>query len=150
MAKSLQLSFIGDTCAQNCRILSFMRILAFLPFLALATTLGCNDSPKSQDQVRRETAVATSTIVSDTKAAAEGIRDGLHQELHRRPDARTDMVDINAASRSTLETLPGITPALSARITAHRPYGATIDLRKRHVLTAGEYDAISSRITTSD
>ena len=118
--------------------------------LALATVLGCNDSPKSQDQVRRDTAAATSAIVSDTKAAAEGIRDGLHQELHRRPDAQTDVVNINAASRSTLETLPGITPALSARITAHRPYAATSDLRKRHILTADEYAAISGRITVSE
>jgi DNA uptake protein ComE-like DNA-binding protein len=125
-----------------------MRFLPIFSALALAATLGCNDSPKSQDQVRRETAAATATIVSDTKAAAEGVRDGLHQELHRRPDARTDIVDINAASLSTLETLPGITPALSVRITKHRPYAATADLRKRHILTADEYAAISSRITT--
>ena len=125
-----------------------MRLLPIFPILVLAATLGCNDSPKSQDQVRRETAAATAAIVSDTKAAAEGVRDGLHQELHRRPDGQTDIVDINAASRSTLETLPGITPALSARIIAHRPYAATSDLRKRHVLTADEYAAISDRIAT--
>lgn len=132
------------------RISLRMRLLPILPVLVLAATAGCNDNPKSQDQVRRETAAATATIVSDTKAAAEGVRDGLHQELHRRPDARIDPVDINAASRSTLETLPGVTPALSARIMAHRPYAATSDLRKRHILTADEYSAISSRITTGN
>ncbi len=121
-----------------------MRSPALLTVLALAATLGCNDSPKSQEQVRRETAAATSTIVSDTKAAAEGIRDGLHKEIHR-----TETVDINTASRSTLETLPGITPALSARIVAHRPYGDTSDLRKKRILTPGEYDAISARITAN-
>ena len=122
-----------------------MRLPAILPIFALAAALGCNDSPKSQEQVRRETAAATSTIVSDTKAAAEGIRDGLHQEIRH----NTDAVNINTASRSTLETLPGITPALSARIAAHRPYDSPSDLRKKHVLTVDEYAAISSRITAN-
>jgi DNA uptake protein ComE-like DNA-binding protein len=122
-----------------------MRSLAILPLLVLAATLGCNDSPKSQEQVRRETAAATSAIVSDTKAAAEGIRDGLHQEIRH----NTDAVNINTASRPTLETLPGITPALAARMVAHRPYDSTSDLRKKHVLTADEYAAISGRITAN-
>ena len=123
-----------------------MRLLLVVPIFVLATALGCNDSPKSQDQVRRETAAATATIVSDTKAAAQGIRDGLHKEIAHHSDA----VDINTASRATLETLPGITPALSGRIASHRPYAAPSDLRKKHVLTADEYSAISARITTTN
>ena len=120
-----------------------MRSPALLIILALTATLGCNDSPNSQERVRRDTAAATSTIVSDTKAAALGIRDGLHKEIHRK-----DVVNVNSASRSELETLPGITSALSARIVAHRPYDDTSDLRKKRVLTPGQYDAISARITT--
>jgi DNA uptake protein ComE-like DNA-binding protein len=118
------------------------------PALALATValiaLGCNASPHSQDQVRQQTAAATATVVSDVKGAAEGIRDGLHQQTRSVPAP----IDINTATRPNLEVLPGITPPLAKRIIANRPYATTADLRTRHVLTQAQLDAISTRITT--
>ena len=112
-----------------------------LSILALAFILGCSDSPRSQDQVRRDTAAATATIASDLKGAALGVRDGLRQQAHA-----SGPVNLNTASRSQLESLPGITPPLAAQIIAHRPYTNPDQLRKRRILTADQYKAISPRL----
>jgi DNA uptake protein ComE-like DNA-binding protein len=114
-----------------------------LATLCLAA-LGCNSSQPTQDQVRHETAAATATAVSDVKGVAEGIRDGLHHQVHP-----ADTININTATRPNLEVLPGITPALARRIIAHRPYAAPADLRAKHVLTQAQLDAISTRISTN-
>lgn len=115
--------------------------------LSLAALLlsGCNSSPENQEKVREETARTTATIKSDVKAAAQGIRDGLKQNTSASPDR----IDLNTASKPQLETLPGITPAIADHIIAHRPYAATTDLTRKHVVSSSEYDSISSRITVS-
>jgi len=119
-----------------------MRTPAFA-FITLFA-LGCNASPNSQQQVRQETAAATATVVSDVKGAAQGIKDGLHQQIH---PVGPLPININTATRPNIEVLPGIKPPLAKRIIAHRPYATTDDLRTRHVLTQSQFDAISTRIT---
>ena len=49
----------------------------FLLFLAACTT------PQNPDQIRERTANATATVKSDTKAIAEGIKEGLGKEHQR-------------------------------------------------------------------
>ncbi len=124
-----------------------MRARAALALLSLALSFlaGCTSSPESQEKVREDTARTTATIKSDVKAAALGIRDGLRQNTSPAPDR----IDLNTATKPELQTLPGITPALASRIIAHRPYAATTDLTRLHVLSRGEYDSIAPRITAS-
>ncbi|GAC1363460.1 MAG: hypothetical protein NVSMB3_11900 [Acidobacteriaceae bacterium] len=107
---------------------------------ALLLLLGCNDSPRSQERVRQDTANATAAIVSDAKAAALGIRDGLKGR------AGNDAVNINTASESQLETLPGVTPAMAGQIISNRPYADPVELRKKHILPRDVYDKISGRL----
>ena len=118
------------------------------PTLILAAislaAIGCNSSQPTQDQVRHETAAATATVVSDVKGAAEGIKDGLHQQIHP-----VSTININSATRPNLEVLPGITPPLARKIIAHRPYATPDELRTKHVLTQAQLDAISTRISTN-
>ena len=101
---------------------------------------GCTSSPRSQDFVRRSTAAVTRTVASDVKGAALGVRDGL------RHDPKSDPVDVNAASESALETLPGVTPAMAAKVIANRPYRDTSDLVHRHILPKAIYDKVGSRL----
>jgi radical SAM superfamily enzyme with C-terminal helix-hairpin-helix motif len=101
---------------------------------------GCTSSPRSQDLVRRTTAAVTRTVASDVKGAALGVRDGL------RHDPKSDPVDINTASESTLETLPGVTPAMAAKVIANRPYRHTSDVLHRHILPKAIYDKVGSRL----
>lgn len=111
--------------------------------LSLATLVGCSSSPQSQEQVREHTAAATRTITSDLKGAAQGIRDGL------RSKPGTEPVDINTASRPTLEALPGITSAQARQIIDQRPFKNPSELVKRHILTREEYDRVSPRLLAS-
>lgn len=116
--------------------------VALIGVVLLGTLTGCTDSPRSQEQVRRDTAAATSTIKSDVKAAAQGIRDGLKR------DTTHDAVDINTASRADLEALPGVTRAMATSIIAHRPYADPGELRKRQLLPKDVYNQISGRLVT--
>ena len=109
-------------------------VLAIAGLLCLA---GCAPAPKTPDQIRQDTANATAKAARDTKAVAQGIYDGLRQ---RGP------VNINRASKTQLETLPGIDSAGADRIIAGRPYKNSDELRRRHIVTRAEYDRIASHI----
>ena len=117
-----------------------MKIAALTAVFALVLLAGCTDSPRSQEQVRRETAAATSTLKSDLKGAAEGIRDGL------KSDPAKKAVDVNSASRAEFEALPGFTPALANAVIAHRPYASPDELRKRQIVPKDVYKQNSSRL----
>ncbi len=107
--------------------------------IILATFAACapNQSP---DQVREKTAEATSTLKRDTKAVAEGIKDGLSEKKS---------VDLNKASKDDLSALPGITTQRADRIIAERPYATTHQLVTRHVLSEDEYARIQDRVVVA-
>jgi competence protein ComEA len=54
----------------------------------------------------------------------------------------SDLVDINRATLSELEQIPGITPVWAARIIRFRPYRTKRDLLDRGVLSADIYRLI--------
>ena len=108
-----------------------LALLLVLPFVA------CN-APQNPDQIRERTANATAAVKSDTKAVAQGIKEGLQKNTS---------VDINAASKDELMKLPGITDARADRIIAGRPYNDATELVSKKVLTKGEYDQIANRVT---
>ena len=105
---------------------------------------GCNacyNRPNNPEQVREATANATAEIKNDTKAVAEGVRDGL-----RRPSAATS-IELNSASKGQLTSLPGISDETAERIVANRPYRNTRDLLDRRLVSRDEYDRIADRVT---
>ena len=102
--------------------------------------LGCTASPRSQDLVRGATAAVTRTVANDVKGAALGIRDGL------RHDPKNDPVDINSASKDTLQALPGVTAMMAEHIITNRPYKNRSDLIRRHILPKAIYGKIDSRL----
>jgi DNA uptake protein ComE-like DNA-binding protein len=113
-------------------------ITASVVGLLLATGLACSPN-QTPDQLREKTAEATSTLRRDTKAVAEGVKEGLTS------NSRTS-VDLNKASKDDLESLPGITPQKADRIIAERPYADTHQLVTRHVVSEDEYGQIQDRI----
>ena len=116
-------------------------ITASVVGLLLATGLACSPN-QTPDQLREKTAEATSTLRRDTKAVAEGVKEGLTS------NSRTS-VDLNKASKDDLESLPGITPQKADRIIAERPYADTHQLVTRHVVSEDEYGQIQDRILVS-
>lgn len=115
------------------RSLSGLGVIIFLG-IALACT---NQSP---DQIRQKTAEETAAIKRDTKAVAQGVKDGLSNKKS---------VDLNKASKDDLASLPGISSHQADRIIAERPYANTHQLVSRHVLSEDEYAQVQDRVVVN-
>ena len=113
--------------------------LAYLLVLASCMALaGCpNQSP---DQIRQKTAEETAAIKRDSKAIAEGVKDGLSSKRS---------VDLNRASKDDLTSLPGIDTRQADRIIAERPYANTHQLVTRRILSEDEYNKIQDRVVVN-
>ena len=60
--------------------------------------------------------------------------------------AATTPININTASATELDTLPGICKARAAKIIKNRPYKSTDELQSRHVIPQSVYNRIKTRI----
>jgi DNA uptake protein ComE-like DNA-binding protein len=103
--------------------------------LIVAAGVACAPNQNS-DQLREKTAETTAAIKQDTKAIAEGVKEGLSTKRS---------VDLNKASKNDLLTLPGVTSQKADRIIAERPYASARQLVTRHVLSEDEYAQVKDR-----
>ena len=104
----------------------------------LMVIAGCTNS--SPDQIRQKTAEETAAVKRDTKAVAEGLKDGFSSKRS---------IDLNKASKQDLVSLPGITSQKADRIIAERPYANAHQLVTRHVLSADEYLQVQDRVVVN-
>lgn len=112
--------------------------------IALLGLAGCNQqSSPTPEQIRENTAKATSEAVRDTKAVAKGVADGIKQQTDH--DRR---VDLNRASVDDLKTLPGVDESRAQDIVDGRPYANTGQLVSKNVVSKAEYDRIAEQIKT--
>ncbi|HWR15074.1 MAG TPA: helix-hairpin-helix domain-containing protein [Terriglobales bacterium] len=98
----------------------------------------CSTRDRSPEEIRERAAQATETAAENSKAIAQGIKEGLQ---------RSRMVDINSATKDELKKLPGVTDEKANRIIASRPYANTDQLVTKRVLTQDEFDKVSGRVT---
>ena len=106
-------------------------VFASIVGLSLACT---NQSP---DQIRQKTAEETAAVKRDTKALAQGVKEGLSSKRS---------VDLNKATKDDLASLPGIDARRADHIIAERPYANPHQLVTRHVLSEDEYSQIQDRV----
>jgi DNA uptake protein ComE-like DNA-binding protein len=71
---------------------------------------------------------------------------GLCQAADAKAAKRPALVDINNASVTELQTLPGVTDAAAGRIVAGRPYGSKSQLVTRNIVDVATFDGIKARI----
>ena len=97
-------------------------------------TLDRGPAPPAREPIARRTTARTSGTAD---AAASPPRAGPRPDHARGPRARGDdsaPLDVNLASAAELERLPGVGPALAARIVEARardgPFGSVDDLRR--------------------
>lgn len=116
-------------------------LIGALPVCFIGCNACTNAGPSSPDQVRQQTAAATAELKDDTKAVAQGIKDGLTRPGPDKP------VDLNTASKAQLVSLPGMDDASADRVIAGRPYSSEHDLLEKHLLSREEYNKIADSIT---
>jgi competence protein ComEA len=105
--------------------------------LLLIAFAGCTSHENPQD-LKEKTARATEEVKRDAKAVAAGIREGW---------SRDKPLDVNAATKEQLLSLPGVTSPQADRIIAARPYAKTNELLTRRIIPKSEYDKIADLVT---
>jgi Helix-hairpin-helix motif len=143
-------------------LLNVSKLTCMLMLVALG--VGCRsttteDQRRRDERTREEAAKATERIkpelkeagkelgqaareaADDARAAAQGVREGWNRD-HRHP------LDLNTATESDLESLPGITKTDAERIIRNRPYRSKSELVAKRILSETEYDQIRDYLTT--
>ena len=114
-----------------------MKTLATL-LLVISTFAACTQQKQNPDELREKTAQATAQFKKDTKAIAQGIKEGWN---------RDNPLNINDASKQQLSRLPGISDSQAQTIIDNRPYDNSGQLVSRRVLTQSQYDKIKGDVT---
>ena len=127
---------------------------------ALVWVASCNadGKPESDQQIRQQAQEATERAkVAADKAAAQArvaaanaereasdVAAGVKAGLHNGKGA----IDLNSASRSDLETLPGVTATTARRIENDRPYSTPHELVRKGIVSQSEFDRIAGDVVT--
>jgi DNA uptake protein ComE-like DNA-binding protein len=117
--------------------MDFFRFRQFFLVLLLVSLAGCTQQQSSQD-LKEQTAQATADVKRDAKAVVAGISEGW---------SRDKQLDLNAATRNQLLSLPGLTAAEADRVIAQRPYNEPGDVVTRGIMPKTEYDKIADLVT---
>jgi len=107
---------------------------------AAALTLSAACTNQSPDQIREKTAEETAAIKRDTKAVAEGLKEGIGNKR---------AVDLNKAPKDDLAALPGMDSHKADRVIAERPFANTHQLVSRHILTEDEYAQVQDKVVVA-
>jgi competence protein ComEA len=103
--------------------------------------LGCSkqQAKDNTDKIREETANATAEVKKNTTAVVEGVKEGWNRD-------KTELVNLNSASKSQLVTLPGVTGPRADLVINHRPYTDKRELVSKKILSESEYGKIADRV----
>jgi DNA uptake protein ComE-like DNA-binding protein len=103
------------------------------------------ETAKATEQIKEGSKVAAVELKKDAKQAAvqgKAIAEGVKQGLAT-PDKP---VNINAASKTKLQTLPGIDEETAGRIIKGRPYHTTDEVGTKGVVSPDQFNAIKDKI----
>jgi DNA uptake protein ComE-like DNA-binding protein len=134
---SIQVSDRSEYKGKELVKMDFLRYRRVFTLLLLGMLVGCTQQQSSQD-LKEQTAQATADVKRDAKAVAAGISDGW---------SRDKQLDLNAATKDQLLSLPGVTATEADRVIAGRPYSEPGDVVTRRIMPKTEYDKIADRVT---
>jgi DNA uptake protein ComE-like DNA-binding protein len=136
-------------------------MLTLAVLMAWLWVAGCNNPPKSDQELKDQAAQTTQDVKQDAQQAAanakvaaakaerkvDDIAAGVKEGLNNKPSAGTPgTVDINSASATQIAGLPGVSAARAQRIVDNRPYAAPHDLVNKGLVSEAEYQKISGSI----
>jgi DNA uptake protein ComE-like DNA-binding protein len=104
------------------------------------------EAAKATEQIKEGSKVAAVELKKDAKQAAvqgKAIAAGVKQGLST-PDKP---VNVNSASQTKLQTLPGIDEETAGRIIKGRPYHTTDEVGTKGVVSPEEFNAVKGRIS---
>jgi DNA uptake protein ComE-like DNA-binding protein len=94
--------------------------------------------------------VVISLLFGNSMAFAEGKvgapQPAASQSIVKKTTAQVKLVNINAASKAELKTLPGISDVEAAKIIAGRPYGSKAQLVTNNIIDRAVYDQLRNRV----
>jgi competence protein ComEA len=99
-----------------------------LLFVALASSILLAQATSKPAQTGTTTAPAASSSTSSSKTS------------------KSQLVDVNSATKEQLDALPGIGAAYSQKIIDGRPYNTKRDLLTRKIIPQNTYDGIQDKI----
>jgi len=117
-----------------------IRLIAAASMVLILAALSACTSNESPDEIRQKTARDTAALKRDTKAVAEGIKEGLTSKKS---------IDLNKASKDELAGLPGMDDRKADRVIAERPYASSRQLVTRHILSEDEYARIQDKVVVT-
>ena len=133
-------------------------LLLVMSALAACHSISSEDQRRRDEKTREEAAKATERIkpelkeagkelgqaareaAEDARAAAQGVKEGWNRD-HSHP------LDLNTATESDLESLPGITKSDAERIIRNRPYRSKNELVNKRIISEESYDRIRDNVT---
>jgi DNA uptake protein ComE-like DNA-binding protein len=96
--------------------------------------------------------LAAAPAMAQSAPAATGTRDAPAARPGNSPQTAglptEGQVDLNSASASELDGLPGIGKARAQAIIKNRPYKSPNDLVSRHIISEKVFDGFKDRVTT--
>jgi len=104
------------------------------------------EAAKATEQIKEGSKVAAVELKKDAKEAAKqskAIAEGVKQGLAT-PDKP---VNVNSASKTKLQTLPGIDEDTAGRIIKGRPYHTPDEVGTKGVVSPDQFNAIKDKIT---
>jgi DNA uptake protein ComE-like DNA-binding protein len=136
-----------------------MLLLGGLP---ACTTRNSDTSAQSQEskdeKAREQVANATQKVKEESRVAAKNLDEAAHQAAH---DAKVaaqgakegwnskeiGTMNLNSASKTQLESLPGLSARQSDEVINNRPYSSTHDLVTKGIISEPEYERIADRLS---
>jgi DNA uptake protein ComE-like DNA-binding protein len=135
-------------------------LLAVATILGAAALIACNP-PANDERLKEQAAQATEQAkqgskeaLADARVAAKNaeqavndVAAGVKQGVNDKSTPVGPRLDLNSASQTDLESLPGISVRKATQIIGHRPYASTHELVKDGLITESEFNDISAKVT---